>query len=71
MAHHDQKIATMLDDTLTVLGGGSPSTTTDQGVSMIQEWIGIVLSNVNAQWVAEPLEKLRDALAVNDITEAE
>lgn len=71
MAHHDQKIATMLDDTLCVLGGGSPSTTTDEGVTMVQEWIGIVRSNVSTQWVADPLEKLRDALNTNDINEIE
>lgn len=71
MAHHDQKIASMLDDTLKVLGGGSPSTTTDEGVSMVQEWIGIVRSNVSTQWVAEPLEKLRDALNADDVNGVE
>ncbi|SFD79813.1 hypothetical protein [Spirosoma endophyticum] len=65
MAHHDQKIATMLDDTLTVLGGGSSSTTTNEGVNLVSEWIGIVRSNVNTEWVAEPLRKLRDALNAN------
>lgn len=28
MAHYDQKIATMLDDTLSALGGGSTTTDT-------------------------------------------
>jgi hypothetical protein len=71
MAHHDQKIATMLDDTLATLGGGAPSTTPDAGVNLIQEWIGIVRSNVSTQWVAEPLEKLRDAINANNIREVE
>lgn len=71
MAHHDQKIASMLDDTLRLLGGGSPSTTTDEGVNVVQEWIGIVRSNDSTQWVAEPLGKLRDALNANDINEAD
>lgn len=71
MAHHDQKIATMLGDTLTVLGGGSPSTTTDEGVNLVNQWIGIVRSNANTEWVAEPLRKLRDALNANDVNEVE
>ncbi|WP_461112824.1 hypothetical protein [Spirosoma jeollabukense] len=71
MAHHDQKIATMLGDTLAVLGGGSPSTTTDEGVNLVSEWIGIVRSNANTEWVAEPLRKLRDALNANDVNEVE
>ncbi len=71
MAHHDQKIATMLGDTLHVLGGGSPETTTDEGVNTVQEWIAIVRSNVSTQWVAEPLEKLRDAINANNINQTE
>jgi len=71
MAHHDQKIATMLGDTLTVLGGGSPATTTDEGVNLVEQWIGIVRSNTNTEWVAEPLRKLRDALNANDVNEVE
>ena len=71
MAHHDQKIATMLDDTLTVLGGGSTSTTTDEGVNLVSEWIGIVRSNPTTEWVAEPLRKLRDALNANDVNGVE
>ena len=71
MAHHDQKIATMLGDTLHVLGGGSSATTTDEGVTMVQEWIAIVRSNASTQWVAEPLEKLRDAINANDINQTE
>lgn len=71
MAHHDQKIATMLGDTLHILGGGSPNATTDEGISTVQEWIAIVRSNVSTQWVAEPLEKLRDAINANDINQTE
>jgi len=71
MAHHDQKIDTMLDNTLATLGSGASSTTPDAGVSLIQEWIGIVRSNVSTQWVAEPLEKLRDAINENNIREVE
>jgi len=71
MAHHDQKIATMLSDTLHTLGGGAPDTTPDQGVNLIQDWIGIVRSDVSTQWVAEPLEKLRDALNANDMRSVE
>ncbi len=71
MAHHDQKIATMLGDTLHVLGGGAPSTSPDQGVNLIEDWIAIVRTNVSTQWVAEPLEKLRDALNENDMRSVE
>lgn len=71
MAHHDQKIATMLDDTLSVLGGSSTSATTDEGVNMVSEWIGLVRSTPNTQWVAEPLDKLRDAIGAEDINEVE
>lgn len=71
MAHHDQKIATMLNDTLSVLGGGSTSATTDEGVNMVSEWIGLVRSTPNTQWVAEPLDKLRDAISATDINEVE
>lgn len=71
MAHHDQKLTTMLSDTLSTLGGGAPNTTPDQGVNLIQDWIGIVRSNVSTQWVAEPLEKLRDALNRNDLRTVE
>ena len=71
MAHHDQKIPTMLGDTLTVLGGGSPSTTTDEGVNLVEQWIGIVRSTANTEWVAEPLRKLRNALNANDVNEVE
>lgn len=61
----------MLDDTLSALGGGAPNTTPDHGVNLIQDWIGIVRSNVDTQWVAEPLEKLRDALNQNDMRTVE
>ncbi|GAB3542454.1 hypothetical protein [Spirosoma fluminis] len=71
MAHHDQKITTMLDDTLATLGGGAPSTSHDHGVNLIEDWIAIVRTNVSTQWVAEPLEKLRDALNRNDMREVE
>ena len=71
MAHHDQKITTMLNDTLHTLGGGAPSTSPDAGVNLIEDWIGIVRSNVSTQWVAEPLEKLRDALNANDMRTVE
>ena len=71
MAHHDQKITTMLNDTLHALGGGAPSTSPDAGVNLIEDWIGIVRSNVSTQWVAEPLEKLRDALNENDMRTVE
>ncbi len=71
MAHHDQKIATMLDDTLSTLGGGAPSTTPDEGVNLIEDWIAIVRTNVSTQWVAEPLAKLRDALNDNNMREVE
>lgn len=71
MAHHDQKIATMLDDTLTALGGGAPSTSPEHGVNLVEEWIAIVRTNVSTQWVAEPLEKLRDALNDNDMRTVE
>ncbi|WP_338875220.1 hypothetical protein WBJ53_06310 [Spirosoma sp. SC4-14] len=71
MAHHDQKIDTMLDDTLAALGGSAPATTPDTGVNLIQEWIGVVRSNVSTQWVAEPLEKLRDAINGNNIRDVE
>lgn len=71
MAHHDQKIATMLDDTLSALGGGAPNTTPDHGVNLIDDWIGIVRSDVSTQWVAEPLSKLRDALNNNDMRTVE
>ncbi|MCK8492729.1 hypothetical protein M0L20_12750 [Spirosoma sp. RP8] len=71
MAHHDQKIDTILDDTLATLGGGASSTTPDAGVDLIQEWIFIVRSNVSTQWVAEPLEKLRDAINTGTVREVE
>lgn len=70
MAHHDQKIATMFNDTLRVLNGGSPSTTTDEGINLVQEWIGIARSN-DAQVVVGPLDKLRTALDANDVREVE
>jgi hypothetical protein len=71
MAHHDQKITTMIDDTLATLGGGAPSTTPDHGVNLIEDWIAIVRTDVSSQWVAEPLEKLRNALNNNDMREVE
>lgn len=61
----------MLNDTLHALGGGAPNTTPDQGVNLIEDWIGIVRSNVSTQWVAEPLGKLRDALNGNDMRNVE
>ena len=71
MAQQDQKITTMLNDTLSALGAGTSSTTPEAGVDLIQEWIFIVRSNVSTQWVAEPLEKLRDALNANDMRTVE
>lgn len=71
MAHHDQKIASMLDDTLRVLGGGSTETTTDEGANLAQEWVFIVRSDPQTQWIAEPLEKLIDAINANDIRKVE
>lgn len=71
MAHHDQKIATMLSDTLSALGGGAPATSPEHGVNLVEDWIAIVRTDVNTQWVAEPLEKLRDALDANDMREVE
>ena len=71
MAHHDQKIASMLDNTLRVLGGGSAETTTDEGANLAQEWIFIVQSDPQTQWLAEPLSKLIDAINANDIRRTE
>ncbi|CCH51871.1 hypothetical protein BN8_00827 [Fibrisoma limi BUZ 3] len=71
MAHHDQKIQTMIDDTLHTLGGGAPATSPEHGVNLVEDWIAIVRTNVNTQWVAEPLAKLRDALDSNNIREVE
>ena len=71
MAHHDQKIATMLDDTLTALGGGAPSSSPEHGVNLVEDWIAIVRTNVSTQWVSEPLEKLRNALDNNDMRSVE
>lgn len=71
MAHHDQKITTMLNDTLHTLGGGAPSTSPEHGVNLVETWISIVRTNPNTQWVAEPLQKLHDALASNNLREVE
>ncbi|QJW91454.1 hypothetical protein HNV11_19760 [Spirosoma taeanense] len=71
MAQHDQKIDSILDNTLQMLSGGAPATSPDEGVNLIQDWIGVVRSDVSTQWVAEPLEKLRDALNNNDMRTVE
>ncbi|UFH54276.1 hypothetical protein [Spirosoma sp. KNUC1025] len=71
MAHQDQQIGSLLDNTFAALGGDVSSTTPDDGVNLIQEWIGIVRSNVSTQWVAEPLEKLRDAINAKNKHEIE
>ena len=59
----------MVDRTLSVLGGDLSATTPDEGADLVQEWIFLVRSNVSTQWVAEPLEKLRDAIYKNDLHE--
>lgn len=61
----------MLSDTLTALGGGAPDTSPEHGVNLVEDWIAIVRTNVNTEWVAEPLEKLRDALDENDMRTVE
>lgn len=61
----------MLSDTLSALGGGAPSTSPEHGVNLIEDWIAIVRTDVSTQWVAEPLEKLRDALNQNDLRTVE
>ena len=71
MADQNQTIDMTLRQTLNTLSEGIPSTTPDQGVNLIDEWLGIVRSDVATQWVAEPLEKLRDALNSNDMRTAE
>ncbi len=61
----------MLEDTLTALGGGAPSTSPEHGVNLVEDWIAIVRTNVNTEWLAEPLAKLRDALDENDMRTVE
>ncbi len=69
MNQEKEKIDSMVERTLTMLGGGTEATTPDAGADLVQEWIFVVRSNVSTQWVAEPLEKLRDAIYKNDLHE--
>ncbi|MBD2751618.1 hypothetical protein [Spirosoma validum] len=71
MAHKDKKIASLLDNTFSSLGGDVSSTTPDDGVNLIQEWIEVVQSNVSTQWLAEPLEKLQIAINSQNTHEIE
>jgi len=69
MNQEKEKIDSMVERTLAILGGGIEATTPDAGADLVQEWIFVVRSNVSTQWVAEPLEKLRDAIYKNDLHE--
>ncbi len=69
MSQEKEKIDSMVERTLSVLGGDLSATTPDEGADLVQEWIFLVRSNVSTQWVAEPLEKLRDAIYKNDLHE--
>lgn len=69
MSQEKEKIDNMVDRTLSILGGDLTDTTPDEGADLVQEWIFVVRSNVSTQWVAEPLEKLRDAIYKNDLHE--
>lgn len=69
MNHEKEKIDSMVERTLAMLGGSEDAPTPDAGADLVQEWIFVVRSNVSTQWVAEPLEKLRDAIYKNDLHE--
>lgn len=66
MAHHE-KIDTMLDDTIGKLGGGAPSTTPEEGVNLVEDWIVILRTQPQWEEFVPPLEQLRDALDGNDL----
>ncbi|WP_128545798.1 hypothetical protein [Larkinella soli] len=66
MAHHE-KIDTMLDDTNQALGGGAPSSTTAEGVNLVEDWIVILRTQPEWTTVVPALEQLRDALDGDDL----
>ncbi|GAB3907403.1 hypothetical protein GCM10028803_41080 [Larkinella knui] len=57
----------MLEDTNTVLGGGSPSSTTAEGVNLTEDWIVILRTQPEWATVVPTLEQLRDALDADDL----
>ncbi|MGV3558311.1 hypothetical protein [Larkinella arboricola] len=64
---HREKIDTMLGDTNTVLGGGAPSSTTAEGVNLVEDWIVILRTQPEWETVVPTLEQLRDALDSDDM----
>ncbi len=59
----------MIQDTLDALGTGVA--TPEAGSRLVDDWITVVRSDVNTQWVEEPLARLRDALDAGDWRTAE
>ena len=64
---HREKIDTMLEDTNDSLGGGAPSTTPDEGVNLVEDWIVILRTQPEWATLVAPLEQLRDALDSGDM----
>jgi len=61
----------MFNDSLTVLGGGAVATTPEAGATLVEDWITIVRSDMNTQWIEAPLTQLRDALNAGDMRTTE
>lgn len=61
----------MFNSTLDVFGAGAAATTPEAGATMVEDWITVVRSDANTQWVEAPLAQLRDALNAGDMRTTE
>lgn len=61
----------MFNDTLSVLSGGAAVTTPEAGATLVEDWITVVRSDANTQWIEAPLTQLRDALNAGDMRTTE
>lgn len=61
----------LLNDTLTLFGNGAETTSPEQGVLFVEDWIDVVKAEVDTQWLEAPLTQLRDALNIGDLRATE
>ena len=61
----------MFNDSLSVLSGGAVATTPEAGAILAEDWITVVRSDANTQWMEAPLTQLLDALNAGDMRTTE
>lgn len=70
-ANKGDRTQQLLNDTMALFSNGPEITSPEQGVLFIEDWIAVVKTNVNTQWLEAPLAQLLNALNEGDLRAAE